>query len=624
MNSQNNLLLALALLALAGGCIERNGAAASPCTQVTIAQQIQVNNVESVDLLFMVDNSNSMSEEQASLTAEFPRMISILASGDFNEDGDIEDDEDFDPVRNLNVGVITSDMGTGGFDVPTCARSDFGDDGILRTTGRVDITGCMATYPPFLNFMVGGGQTPTDFANDVACVATTGTGGCGFEQQLEAMLKALSPTASQPWTSTDFVAIGTPGAAESLRRPFFMGTQPHADRENDGFVRDNSVLAIIPVTDEEDCSAHDPEIFNMSSSVYQGDLNLRCFLHGARALHPVDRYVRGLLQLRSRPGLLIYAPITGIPTDLVPESGESPDYAALISPDLAVRDDRMEERVDPSATNRLVPSCNVPGRGTAFPPIRIVGVAQGLQAAGAGVTVQSICQDNFRGALTEIIRQIKSALGAACLPRRLNAEADGRVSCDVVAVLPAGMACQAPAEPKLDDDGNPVMEGGRPVCVLEQYVPTADQRTDRVLPAETGWVYDDYSVEGQENCDENDGAGYQRIAFTGAQPPSGAIVRLECFLAVGGGDGEIAVGSFCNPENPALGADCSAASTPGRELACDPISRSCQVVCDTDAICRSAGLVGYVCDPRTLSEIDEGEFPGNTTPHNMCVNPTCG
>src|SRR5690606_31885632 len=103
------LLVPVVLATIAAGCIEREGRPVNPCTQVTVAQAIQVNNVDKVDLLFMIDNSNSMSEEQESLAREIPNMIEILASGDFNQDGDNDDPEDFDPVQSLNVGVITSD-----------------------------------------------------------------------------------------------------------------------------------------------------------------------------------------------------------------------------------------------------------------------------------------------------------------------------------------------------------------------------------------------------------------------------------------------------------------------------------------------------------------------------------
>ncbi len=628
MSSRNRRASLVVILAVAiggAGCIEREGRPVNPCTQVTVAQAIQVNNVDKVDLLFMIDNSNSMTEEQASLAAEIPNMIEILTTGDFNQDGDVEDAEDFDPVRNLNVGVITSDMGTGGFTVPTCSRSDFGDDGILRTQGRTDMTGCSATYPNILNFQEGGDST--QFARDVTCVANMGTGGCGFEQQLEAILKALSPTAAQPWTRSDFVPVGTPGAPSGLDRPFFRMTNGHGNTENDGFARENSVLAVIPLTDEEDCSAKDPELFNTMSATYTAQLNLRCFSHAEAALHPVGRYVEGLLQLRAREQLLIYAPIVGIPPDLAPAPGDRPDWDRLVG-NTDVRDPRMVEMVDPAMPTQLVPSCNT-ARGIAFPPIRIVRVAQQLQERGAGVTVQSICQESYANALREIIVQIRSALGAACLPRQLNVEADGSVSCDVLAVMPPDASCQAGYEPKVDEDGNPIIEvddagAQHAVCVIPQLVPTPENVAAGVAPTGDGWYYDYYTEEGRENCQEGSNP-YQRIAFAGNQPSSGVEVRLECFLAVQGtGTDDVQIGTFCDPAStdPATNACGSAMAPEGNTpLTCDPVTRACGVSCGSDADCRSAGLIGYVCDSRPLSEVDPGNTSGDA--YNFCVNPTC-
>src|SRR5688572_11243468 len=189
-------LLPLLAIAAATGCLERQGKPVSPCTYSSVGLGIEVESVDQVGLLFMVDNSNSMMEEQVSLTAQFPELARILATGDFANNGNNTDPGDFQPVRDLNVGVVTSDMGTNGYTVPTCARSDFGDDGILRRQGNSAMAGCMAMYPSFLNFQPAMGTSPMVFARDFACVATVGIGGCGYEQQLEAALKALMP--SQP------------------------------------------------------------------------------------------------------------------------------------------------------------------------------------------------------------------------------------------------------------------------------------------------------------------------------------------------------------------------------------------------------------------------------------------
>ena len=592
---------------VATGCLERESIPVSPCTSATLVQEVTITQVDQVDLLFMVDNSSSMSEEQASLIEELPRMVNILASGDFDQDGDgfgdgETNDPDFEPVRSLRVAVVTSDMGSGGHAVPTCSAPDFGDDGVLRTRGNTDAAGCMASYPSFLTFDRDSGVSAEAFARDVACVATAGIGGCGFEQPLESILKALSPSFATPWTAADF----TPPT-------FHRNTHGHADGENDGFIRDQSVLAIIPLTDEEDCSARDPALFDPAGPFSGTHLNLRCSAHPEQ-LHPTDRFVQGLLQLRQDPRRLIYAPIVGVPVDLVPTGNDAPNWDTLLSDDPAIRDERLEQRADPTAPDRLQPSCNVPGRGVAYPPIRILRVGEQLEAAGAGVTVQSICQSSFEGALTQIIGWVRRALARSCIPRRLNLGPDGAVACNVVAVVPEGVDCSAiEGSEARRQDGVPVLRDGRSVCVIPQLIPV-DRSAGADEPVGHGWYYDTFTSEALTSC------GAQRIAFT-VQPPTGSTLRFECFQSVDdAAPGEVTLGSFCSPEQEDL---CAAGTSwGGAPLACDPHTRTCGVRCQTNADCRAAGLVGLVCDRRALSEVSPTDFTGGE-PHDFCVNPTC-
>ncbi|NCQ59207.1 MAG: hypothetical protein GW913_00895 [Myxococcales bacterium] len=167
-----------------------------------------------LDLLLLVDNSGSMIEEQNSFGRQLSRLVDALASGTIvGTGGTIL--RTTTPVRSVQVGVVDSDLGSGAHLVPTCYRSDFGDDGILRTQGNTTFIGCSATYPSFLEFSPS--DSPEYLSGELNCVASVGTSGCGFEQHLDAMLKAVTPSTS----STTFV----------------MGTRGHGDVENAGFLR---------------------------------------------------------------------------------------------------------------------------------------------------------------------------------------------------------------------------------------------------------------------------------------------------------------------------------------------------------------------------------------------------
>ncbi|MEM9072961.1 MAG: hypothetical protein AAGE52_30935 [Myxococcota bacterium] len=329
-----------------------------------------------LDVLLLVDNSGSMAQEQVALATQLPRVVRALATGDADGDGI----QDFPAVSSLQIGSVSPDMGSGGFLVPTCDDATFGDDGVLQTAGNPALSGCDATYPSVQRF--DGTSAADRFSSDVACVATMGTDGCGFEQQLEAMLKAVTP-------STDATL-------------FHRSTTGHADGANAGLVRENAVLALISLTDEDDCSALDPDLFNPSSPLYGGDLNLRCFQY-PEAVHPVDRYVEGLLSIKEDPSQLVYASIAGVPPAM---DGASYD-AILEAPE-------MQERVDPGMPTRLAPACSVPGVGVAFPARRMVQTAAALEARGASATVGSVCTDDYTAVVTRILAKIAASVSGTC------------------------------------------------------------------------------------------------------------------------------------------------------------------------------------------------------------------
>ncbi|MAC29828.1 MAG: hypothetical protein CMH59_25670 [Myxococcales bacterium] len=331
-----------------------------------------------LDLLLLVDSSNSMAEEQVSLAREIPALVRAFATGDVDGDGT----QDFPAVASLQVATITPDMGTGGHLVPTCSEPTFGDDGVLRTEGNTAVAGCRAAYPSFLSFEAESGADAGAFATDVSCVAQVGTNGCGFEQQLEAGLKAVT--------------------ASTAATTFHAGTAGHADGANAGFLRDDAVLTLVNLTDENDCSAADPALFDVDSPRYVGDLNLRCFEY-PEAVHPVSRYVEGLLDAKGGDGSrLVFANIAGIPADL--EGAPA---------DVILADPRMQERLDPAMPNRLVPSCDAPG-GVAMPPRRLVETGAGLEERGAAVVDASLCREGVSDAVGQILARVADRVAGRC------------------------------------------------------------------------------------------------------------------------------------------------------------------------------------------------------------------
>ncbi len=327
-----------------------------------------------VDMLFVVDSSGSMSEEQAALAREFPRMVRMLVTGDLDEDGRAE----FEPVTDLRVGVITTELSTHGIAVPGCSADVLdGDDGALRTHGYWWRDECRRHYPSFLSFRAEEGGADR-FVADFSCVAQVGNEGCGIEQPLEAALKALTPSTSEI--------------------TFVDGTG-RRDLDNTGFVRDDAVLAVVVVTDEDDCSVADPELYDLESERYPFDPmtgNLRCFSY-PEALTPTRRYLDGFRGFKEDPNDFFFAAITGVPPDLVNDATDI-DYDALRA------DPRMVPRPDPARPQeRLAPACDVVGIGFAAPAVRLLDVVQGL---GQNATIRSICDDTFTEALGGITSQL--------------------------------------------------------------------------------------------------------------------------------------------------------------------------------------------------------------------------
>ncbi|MDD9945430.1 MAG: hypothetical protein OXU20_30580 [Myxococcales bacterium] len=435
--------------AIAGGRLDAGGRGDPPTVRPAVgdaggseeldsvcSRQGEVATIDKLDLLLVVDDSFSMQEEQEALRRELPALIRTLATG-VRRDGST-----FPPAKDLHLAVVSTDMGLPR--VNGIMRCDgLGDDGRMIDQPRTSDERCQteANPSPFLSYREGD-ISPDQVAMELGCIAALGTEGCGYEQQLEAGLKALWPAVDiDPTTGQQWVDPNT--GAPSNRIQFLgdgtgFGTTGHGDGVNAGFLRKDpkdglSLLAIVVVTDEDDCSSVTTGHFVPSRNLPPGSpyedqgQNLRCFLNPLN-LYSVHRYVEGFKALR--PGyeqLVVFAAIAGVPPDLVaPNALGKVDFADADDRDAfytrILDDPRMEERVDPTSledgnvdTDYLMPSCEGDGSATsrAFPPRRIVEVAKGF---GENGIVQSICQENFELALGAITNVISRGLDRHCGP----------------------------------------------------------------------------------------------------------------------------------------------------------------------------------------------------------------
>lgn len=325
-----------------------------------------------VDLLFVVDDSGSMEEEQVALAAQFREMVDVLVTGDLDRDGR----PDVTPVSDLHVGVVTTNLGSAGFGLGGCVpRPAQGHDGVLRRRGRADGV-CPVELPSFLRFRPRL-MPPDALLEDFACLARVGTGGCGIEQPLEAALKALLPAG----------------------RLSFLEGDAHGDGVNAGFVRDDALLGVVLVSDEDDCSVADPSFFDPESETYpwDGDArgNLRCVRY-EDALQPIERFVDAVRTLKEDPGEILVAAITGVPPALVADP-EAIDYERLLA------DEAMQVRENPDRAGYLLPACDRVGVGFAVPARRMV---EAVSRFGDQGVVQSICDESFANALRGITTRL--------------------------------------------------------------------------------------------------------------------------------------------------------------------------------------------------------------------------
>jgi hypothetical protein len=347
--------------------------------QPGLVERIRTIGWTKVDLLFVVDTSPSMAGERELLVAQLELMARSLV---------VPDDPTRPGVHDLHLGVVAADM-----DDPI-------GGGVFRAASR--LADCEESYGaldchrdscPWLSHSFLRPDDGTDPENpplwdDLACIAGSLDTGGTVEQPVAAAIAALT-TQSEP---------GMP---------------------NEGFLRSDSLLAIIFVTDEDDCSG-----LSLADDIEPG---VECLLH-EDLLTQIDDVRDTLMELRGGDmNRIVVAAIAGVPVDGSWNPGD---------PIEQLRELRRIEGTGPA------PSCET-GTTLAYPPVRLAELVYAFENNGI---LESICRDDWTPALTAITRctWVCDGLLTVCFDRILSA--GSATSCRVVQTMADGAECLGVAD----------------------------------------------------------------------------------------------------------------------------------------------------------------------------------
>lgn len=415
-----------------------------------------------IDLLFVIDNSNSMEQEQTALLKQFPLLIEGLRSPKLGGAGCSATNRTNCRIPNVHIGVISSDLGAGNYSLPSCEVAG-GDGGKLQTQPRQ--AGCTPPSQPWISYTDGLTNIPNPSADGVddvkkafTCIAALGTGGCGFEQQLEAARRALRG----------------------------CGPPKYACEVNPGFIRKDAFLAIVFITDEDDCSAKKPQLFDPSQQGLTDPLgpltSFRCTEFGIQC----DKNGR-------QPGIRKGC-VPGFDW-LEKIETYSTEFAALKAPGrvimFAIAGPVEPFEVGVEGANPVLKASCQSTNGIAVPAVRIKALVnafgerghfnKGIDAGGKSVEVNS-CSADYSPAMRLLGEVIVASLGGQCISAPPLTKNSG-IACVAGEQLGNGVTCKASCLEKVDCQVTEVVNQGsaqeqRTVvekCPLELFDPNLKQ-----------------------------------------------------------------------------------------------------------------------------------------------------
>ncbi|MBA2538756.1 MAG: hypothetical protein H0V17_03905 [Deltaproteobacteria bacterium] len=333
-----------------------------------------------LDLLFVIDDSPTMQNKQVSFQAAFPALLARLSAV---EGG----------VPNLHLAVVSSDMGTSAAGDATPGGSIGGVGQGCSGFGKAGLFQLgQATLPdPDDRFLLQtrGGERNFEgtLADTFTAMSALGASGCGFEQPLAAMTASLSGPA-----------------------------------ENAGFLREGANLAVIVLSDEDDCSAEHTTLFGPDGGPMGTLSSFRCFRFGvecdqatdtlgsktncrpAAATHVagIDPFASFLLGLKGDPTRVMFGAIVGdaAPIEVETKLVNNQSQIAL----------KASCRYTPAAGGEDV---------TADPGVRFAALADSFEGISR---LESICSEDLTAAAANLGDALVELMGTSCLPVTISNE----------------------------------------------------------------------------------------------------------------------------------------------------------------------------------------------------------
>ena len=226
---------------------------------------------DKIDLLFVIDDSGSMRDKQMILAQAMPDLVDRLTNPlcvdpvtlapvnqqplDAQSPCPGESLREFNAVQDIHIGVVSTSLG--GLGAPFCgagysrARADGGHLIAPRSAAGA------AEGPPYLAWAPTQKRSTEQAQRDadqlresVRQLVLLGEGGCPYESPLEAMYHFLIDP--EPYAEISIAECGLGSAPQPCA--VLSGADQELLRERHSFLRYDSLVAVLMLSDENDCS----------------------------------------------------------------------------------------------------------------------------------------------------------------------------------------------------------------------------------------------------------------------------------------------------------------------------------------------------------------------------------